>query len=112
MRQKSRHCRPTDGLVDGITLVIQICITMRTATIRDLRNEFARVAAWIENGEEVVITKAGKSFARLVPNHPAPTPRLVKPDIMARLRKTWGDRVFSAKEVEAMRAAELEGEEG
>lgn len=112
MRQKSRHGRPTDGHVDGITLVIQICITMRTATIRDLRNEFARVAAWIENGEEVVITKAGKSFARLVPNHPAPTPGLVKPDIMARLRKTWGDRVFSAQEVEAMRAAELEGEEG
>jgi hypothetical protein len=33
----------------------------------------------------------------------------VKPDIMARLRKTWADRIFSAKEVEAMRAAELEG---
>jgi hypothetical protein len=31
---------------------------------------------------------------------------------MARLRTTWGDRVFSAKEVEAMRAAELGGEEG
>jgi hypothetical protein len=36
----------------------------------------------------------------------------VKPDIMARLRKTWGDQVFSAQAVEAMRAAELEGEEG
>jgi len=85
---------------------------MRKATVRDLRNEFARVAAWIENGEEVLITRAGKSFARLVPNHPAPTSRLVKPDIIARLRKTWADRIFSAKEVEAMRAAELEGEEG
>ena len=72
---------------------------MKTATVRDLRNEFARVAAWIENGEEVVITKAGKFFARLVPAQPAPPPKLVKPDIMARLRKTWGDRVFSAKEV-------------
>jgi antitoxin (DNA-binding transcriptional repressor) of toxin-antitoxin stability system len=30
---------------------------MKTATVRDLRNEFARVAAWIENGEEVVITQ-------------------------------------------------------
>ena len=85
---------------------------MKTATVRDLRNEFARVAAWIDNGEEVVITKAGKFFARLVPAQPAPPPRLVKPDIMARLRTTWGDRVFSAKEVEAMRAAELGGEEG
>lgn len=33
---------------------------------------------------------------------------LVKPDIMARLKKTWGDRVFSAKEVAEIRAAELE----
>ncbi len=70
------------------------------------------VSAWIENGEEVVITTAGKFFARIVPAQPAPPPRLVKPDIMARLRKTWGDRVFSAKEVEAMKAAELGGEEG
>jgi hypothetical protein len=34
----------------------------------------------------------------------------VKPDIMARLKKTWGNRVFSAKKVAAMRAVELEDE--
>ena len=84
---------------------------MKTATIRDLRNRFPRVAAWIDEGEPVEITKAGKPFARLVPAPPAKTPRLVKPNIMARLKKTWGRRVFSAKEVAAMRAAELEGEE-
>ena len=83
---------------------------MRTATVRDLRNHFPRVAAWIAEGESVEITKSGKLFARLVP--PAKTPRLVKPDIMARLKETWGDRIFSAKEVAEMRAAELEGEEG
>jgi len=85
---------------------------MKTATIRDLRNRFARVAAWIAEGESVEITKAGKSFARLVPPASVKSPKLVKPDIMARLKRTWGDRVFSAKEVAAMRAAELEGEEG
>ena len=79
---------------------------MKTATIRDLRNRFTRVAAWIAEGEPVEITKAGKLFARLMPPAPVKTPRLVKPDIMARLKKTWGDRVFSAKEVAAMRAAE------
>jgi hypothetical protein len=47
-----------------------------------------------------------------VPVAPAPTRKLVKPDIMARLKQTWGNRVFSAKEVATMRAAELEGEEG
>ena len=85
---------------------------MKTATIRDLRNRFPRVAAWIAEGESVEITKAGKLFARLVPPAPAKTPPLVKPDIMARLKQTWGNRVFSAREVAAMRAAELEGEEG
>lgn len=35
-----------------------------------------------------------------------------KPDVMGRLQEVWGDRVFSMREVEAMRAAELEGEEG
>jgi prevent-host-death family protein len=83
---------------------------MKTATVRDLRNRFPRIAAWIAEGEPVEITRAGKPFARLVP--PAKTGKLVKPDIMARLKEVWGDRVFSTKEIEAMRAAELEGEEG
>ena len=85
---------------------------MKTATVRDLRNHFPRVAAWIDEGEPVEITKAGKLFARLVPPAPVNARKLVKPDIMARLKKTWGNRVFSTKEVAAMRAAELEGEEG
>lgn len=85
---------------------------MKTATVRDLRNRFPRVAAWIAEGEPVEITKAGKLFARLIPPAPDETPRLVKPDIMARLKRTWGNRVFSAKEVAAMRAAEFKGEEG
>ena len=92
--------------------VIHICITMKTATVRDLRNHFPRVAAWIAEGEPVEITKSGKPFARLLPAPAAKPRKLVKPDIMAQLKETWGDRVFSAKEVAEMRAAELEGEEG
>ena len=60
----------------------------------------------------VEITKAGKLFARLMPATPEKPRKLVKPDIMAQLKETWGDRVFSAREVAEMRAAELEGEEG
>lgn len=85
---------------------------MKTATVRDLRNSFPRVAAWIAEGEPVEITKAGKLFARLVPPAPAKTTKLVKPDIMAQLKATWGDRIFSTKEVIAMRDAEFESEEG
>ena len=85
---------------------------MKTATVRDLRNRFPRVAAWIDEGEPVEITKSGKLFARLVPAAPEKPRRFKMPDIKARLERTFGDRVFSAKEVAEMRTAELEGEEG
>jgi antitoxin (DNA-binding transcriptional repressor) of toxin-antitoxin stability system len=85
---------------------------MKTATIRDLRYDFSRVEAWIRNGSEIELTRHGRPIARITPL-PKPVGRkLVKPDIMARLKETWGDRIFSAKEVAEMRAAELEGEEG
>jgi prevent-host-death family protein len=84
---------------------------MKTATVRDLRNRFARVAAWVEEGQEVEITKSGKIFARLLPPASVKRTKRVKPDILAQLKETWGDRVFSSTEVAAMRAAELDGEE-
>lgn len=40
---------------------------MKTATVRDLRNHFADVAKWIENGEAVTITRNGTAFATLAP---------------------------------------------
>jgi len=38
---------------------------MKTATVRDLRNQFADVARWIESGERVTITRNGVAFATL-----------------------------------------------
>ena len=94
--------------VDGLNIVIHICIILKTATVRDLRNRFPRVAAWIAEGEPVEITKGGKLFARLVPPAVGNAAKPAKPDIMAQLRQTWGDRVFSSAEVAEMRATELE----
>jgi len=48
-------------------MVIQHRITMKTATVRDLRNNFASVAKWIEHGEQVAITRNGAAFATLAP---------------------------------------------
>jgi antitoxin (DNA-binding transcriptional repressor) of toxin-antitoxin stability system len=84
---------------------------MKTATVADLRNHFRRLSAWIENGESVEIIKRGKAFARLVPAAEAKL-EPVTVDFAARRKAIWGDRVFSAAEVKAMRDAELEGEEG
>lgn len=85
---------------------------MKTATVADLRNHFRRVSAWIENGEAVQIIKRGKAFARLMPLEKPATPRFDLAKHRKRMKETWGDRVFSATEVKAMREAELEGEEG
>jgi antitoxin (DNA-binding transcriptional repressor) of toxin-antitoxin stability system len=83
---------------------------MRTATVRELRNEFPRIEAWVHEGESINISKRGKVIATLVPPSSGTTHvggKVPKPDIMARLRETWGERVFSMEEVAAMRADEL-----
>ena len=40
---------------------------MKTATVRDLRNQFSRISKWLEAGEVVQVLKRGKPFARVVP---------------------------------------------
>lgn len=82
---------------------------MKTATVRDLRNKFPRIEAWVHEGESIAISKRGKVIATLVPALGAVEPQKRPPrvDIMARLRETWGGRVFTKEQVEAMRADEL-----
>jgi antitoxin (DNA-binding transcriptional repressor) of toxin-antitoxin stability system len=40
---------------------------MRTATVRYVRNAFARLSKRLEKGETVRLLKRGKPFARVVP---------------------------------------------
>lgn len=56
---------------------------MPTATVRDLRNNFARVSIWIANGESVTVTKDGRPFAKLSPIG-APQKPPTWPDLAAR----------------------------
>jgi prevent-host-death family protein len=44
---------------------------MKTATVRDLRNRYTQLLAWIGAGEEIVITQRGKPVARLCPESSA-----------------------------------------
>jgi antitoxin (DNA-binding transcriptional repressor) of toxin-antitoxin stability system len=86
---------------------------MKTATVRELRNEFSKLEAWLSDGQEIRIEKRGHIIGVLRPpgqvNENSP---IKKPDFMARLHETWGGRVFTEEEVRAMREDELEGEEG
>ena len=79
---------------------------MKTATIRDLRYDFAKLEGWLRSGEEIQITKHNKPVATLLKAKPVTKARPPQPDYAARLKRIWGDRVFSAKEVEEMRAFE------
>lgn len=84
-------------------------MNVKTATVADLRNNFRRVSAWLENGESVEIIKRGRRFARLVPSLAASS-KSVKVDFAAQLRAVWGRKVFTAAETRAMRDAELGGQ--
>lgn len=45
---------------------------MKTATVRELRNQYRSVLSWVEAGEEVTISRRGVVIARLVPEKNAP----------------------------------------
>ncbi len=87
-------------------------VHMKRATLRDLRNDFAKLESWLGEGEEIQIERRGKPVAMLTPVTARRTKKVKMPDFEARLREIWGDRIASAEEVRAMREAELEGEEG
>lgn len=56
--------------------------------MRDLRNRFARVLTWIEEGERVKVSSRGKVVATLVPERRRQK-RVSWPDFLARLRTDW-----------------------
>lgn len=87
-------------------------VHMKTATVRDLRNNFAMLEAWLSDGENVCIEKRGQPVAMLTAMPRTRSKAAKKPDYAARQKAIWGNRVFSEAEVVAMREAELEGEEG
>lgn len=64
---------------------------MKTATVRDLRNNFAKLAQQLEWGEEISITRHGQWIATLSPPKPAPGKR----DLKAR----WAERLKRYKPV-------------
>ena len=85
---------------------------MKVVNVRDVRNRFSALEAWVEEGEKIEIRKRGKPIAWLVPIPQSSKPKPVKPDFAARRKAIWGDRVFTAAQVKRMRDAEREDEEG
>lgn len=83
---------------------------MKTATVRDLRNNFAMIESWLGEGEEVRIEKRGEPIA-VLKGLPRKAGKAFKmPDFEARRKAIWGDRVFSEEEVQKMRQDEHDHE--
>jgi len=77
---------------------------MRSATVRDLRNHFSRIAKWLKSGEEVVITMRGRAIGRIVPE-PLPQSKVRMPDFAARIAQEYPHRQISPAESAALRDA-------
>jgi prevent-host-death family protein len=73
---------------------------MKTATIRQVRHDFSTVLEWVNEGEQVEISKRGKVVALLMPPPTLkPTRSRKRPDLAARLRMRDGNRVIPAAAV-------------
>ena len=85
---------------------------MKTATVRDLRNNFSKLEAWLGDGESVRIEKRGEPVALLTALPRGKGKAFKMPDFAARLKADWGDRMLCETEVKAMRDAERAGDRG
>lgn len=78
---------------------------MKTATLRDLRYDFKKIERWLKSGEDVEITRHATPIACLSAPKLAKA-KVIHPDYEARAKRIFGDRSFSAAEVEEMRTFE------
>lgn len=83
-------------MVDKRVNVSHFMCHMRTATIRQIRHDFTTVLNWVEEGEEVEISKRGKIVALITapPKRKAVRPK-PRPDFAARLKRIYGDKALS-----------------
>ena len=75
-----------------------VCITMKKASVRDLRYQFKKIERLLHQGEEIQITKRQRVIARLVPETAEAGPNM--PDFLARLRTIYGDKVLKVTGVD------------
>ncbi len=74
---------------------------MKTASVRDLRYDFAEIERLLGQGEEVQISKRRKVIARLVPELKKVWPEM--PDFVGRMRAIFGDKVQDVSGAELIR---------
>jgi antitoxin (DNA-binding transcriptional repressor) of toxin-antitoxin stability system len=81
---------------------------MKTASVRDLRNNFSQIAKWLKDGEQVVITMRKKVIGRIVPETSGDR-TLKMPDFATRIREEYPHQQIPEKESVELRR-ELRGD--
>jgi antitoxin (DNA-binding transcriptional repressor) of toxin-antitoxin stability system len=71
---------------------------MKTATVRELRQNFGALLSWLEDGQEIQITMRRRVVARLVPERMIQSSNFKMPDFAARLKSIHGKKLISARE--------------
>ncbi len=72
--------------------------TMKTATVRELRNNYAGLLKLVKTGEEILITQRGEPVARLVPEKKNPLPEVDWTTSEAMTRDRSGEKTLTARE--------------
>lgn len=67
-----------------------------------MRQDFPRILAWIEAGDEVAITMRRQAVARLVPYPRKQAAKRPMPDIAARLKEVFGAKTIADKTMQAV----------
>jgi len=75
---------------------------MKTASVRELRQNFGGLLAWLEEGQEIQITMRRRVVARLVPDGRNIVTKVRMPDFAARLKKLHGKKVIGAPQAQAI----------
>lgn len=87
-------------------------VHMKSATLRDLRNNFTKLEHWLREGEEIEIFRRQELVAVLTkPPRPEGADADRLPDF-ARRRKSMGLSALSANDLQRIQDFEREGQEG
>jgi antitoxin (DNA-binding transcriptional repressor) of toxin-antitoxin stability system len=93
---------PTECDLDPLADVTQLCVTMKTTNIRELKHATSTVLDWVARGETVQITRYNKVVVVLSPPVREALNKPVRPDYGARLQRILGDRVLPSTGTELM----------
>ena len=67
-----------------------ILLDMKSVSIREVQHHLSKVLAWVDQGDEVQITRRNRPVAKIVPPDAPPT-RGALPAFTQRARQIWDD---------------------